>query len=101
MKITADDWHFRPPQNGSLIIDVFLSNAQHALLQVNPMKDPAIINGQIPEMIVYCELLGEKIKEGPCPARWISRPPQKACEWSHVEIPPALMQQIKQKLGYV
>jgi len=42
---------------------------------------------------------GEKIAEGTCPARWISRPPSRECSWSNVQVPLALMQQIKDRLG--
>ena|ERR1051325_1282574 len=101
MKISADDWHFRPAENETLVVvDIFLSNAQHAILEVCPMKYPNLPNGQIPEMLVFCEFPGEKVTEGNCPARWITRPPDKSCAWSNVQIPPALMQQIREKLGY-
>ena len=100
MKITADDWHFRPGESTTVVADLFLSNGQHALLEVNAMRDAAVTNGQIPEMIVFCEFLGEKLTEGTCRSRWVSRPPDKTCPWSNVEIPPALLQQIKRKLGY-
>jgi hypothetical protein len=100
MKITADDWHFRPSENGMLVIDVFLSNGQHALLEVCPMKLTSLPNGDIPEMVVFCEFPGEKVAEGNCPARWVTRPPDKTCAWSNVQISPALMSQIRQKLGY-
>jgi hypothetical protein len=100
MKIGADDWHFRSVQNDMLVIDLFLSNAQHALLEVFPMKNTAVSNGQIPEMVVFSEFPGEKLSEGNSVARWITRPPERACLWSNVQVPPALMQQIRQKLGY-
>jgi hypothetical protein len=100
MKITADDWHFRSVNGDLLVIDLFLSNAQHALLEVFPMKNPTAANGQIPEMVVFSEFPGEKLAEGNYVARWVTRPPDRSCLWSNVEIPPALMQQIRQKLGY-
>jgi hypothetical protein len=99
MKISVDDWHFREPDQETLVLDVFLDNGQHALLEVNPMKNPAVVNGEIPEMIVFCELPGEKISEEQCPARWIARPPDRSCPWSNVQVPMALMQQIKGRLG--
>jgi len=34
-------------------MDLFLNNGQHALLEVNPMKDSHVTNGGIPEMIVF------------------------------------------------
>ena len=100
MKISADDWHFRSSEGDMLVLDVFLSNAQHALLEVNPMKNPNVPNGQIPEMVVFCEFPGEKLAENSCVARWITRPPDKSCPWSNVQLPPSLMLQIQQKLGY-
>jgi hypothetical protein len=100
MKISADDWHFRPAEQDMLVCDLFLSNGQHAVLEVNPMKNPDVPNGQIPEMVVFCEFPGEKVVGSNCPARWITRPPGKSCPWSNVEIPPALMQQIRHRLGY-
>jgi hypothetical protein len=100
MKFSADDWHFRSFEEDRLVLDVFLSNGQHAMLEVNPMKNPSTPNGQVPEIIVFCEFPGEKPAERSCVARWISRPPDKTCPWSNVEIPPALLAQIRQKMGY-
>src|SRR5690349_9400290 len=100
MKISADDWHFRSFENDTLVLDIFLSNAQHALLEVCPMKNPDAPNGQVPEMVVFCEFPGEKLAESNCVGRWITRPPDRTCPWSNVQIPPALMQQIREKLGY-
>ena len=99
MKIGVDDWHFKYSENDTLLLDLFLDNGQHALLEVNPMKNPQVVNGEIPEMIVFCELPGEKVAEQNCPARWISRPPGKSCAWSNVEVPLALTQQIKDRMG--
>ena len=99
MKILIDDWHFRDPVDATLVLDVFLNNGQHALLEVNSMKCPAVVNGDIPEMIVFCELPGERITGQDCPARWIHRPPDRSCPWSNVEMPMALTQQIKVRLG--
>jgi hypothetical protein len=100
MKFNADDWHFRSSESDALLLDLFLSNGQHALLEINPMKNPGTPNGQIPEMVVFCEFPGEKLAENSCVARWIARPPNKTCPWSNVEVPPSLLQQIRQKLGY-
>ncbi len=100
MRITADDWRFRSFEGDMLVYDLFLSNAQHALLEVCPMKNSSLPNGQVPELVVFCEMPGEKINEHNCVARWVSRPPDRTCQWSNVQIPPALMQQIRQKLGY-
>jgi hypothetical protein len=99
MRIGVDDWHFKYSENDTLLLDVFLDNGQHALLEVNPMKNHHVPNGEIPEMIVFCELPGEKVAEQNCPARWISRPPAKNCPWSNVQVPQALSQQIKDHLG--
>jgi hypothetical protein len=99
MKISVDDWHFRDRTEDPLVLDVFLDNGQHALLEVNSMKNPAVVNGDIPEMIVFCELPGERISEEDCPARWITRPPNRSCPWSNVQVPMALMEQIKGKMN--
>jgi hypothetical protein len=100
MRISVDDWRFRDPVDTTLVLDVFLDNGQHALLEVNPMKNPAVVNGDIPETIVFCELPGERISEENCPARWIHRPPDRSCPWSNVQMPMALLQQIKARLGH-
>jgi len=100
MRTSADDWHLKSFDNDTLVFDLFLSNGQHALLEVCPMKNPNIPNGQVPEMVVFCEFPGEKLVESNCVARWISRPPDRTCPWSNVQIPPALMQQVRQRLGY-
>ena len=100
MKISADDWHFRPSDNDTLVLDAFLSNGQHALLEVNAMKNPSTPNGPVPEIVVFCEFPGEKLGDNNCVARWITRPPDRTCPWSNVQLPPSLMQQIRQKLGY-
>jgi hypothetical protein len=99
MKITVDDWHFREAATDTLLLDVFLDNGQHGVLEVNAMKNTAVVNGDIPEMIVFCELPGERITEKECPARWIARPPSRACPWSNVQVPAALLQQIRDRLG--
>ncbi|MCL4179407.1 MAG: hypothetical protein KJ072_16895 [Verrucomicrobia bacterium] len=98
MKISIDDWHFRDRTDAPLVLDVFLDNGQHAVLEVNSMKDPTVVNGEIPEMIVFCELPGEKISGDDCPARWIARPPNRSCPWSNVQVPMALMEQIKARM---
>ena len=99
MKISVDDWHFRDRNEEPLVLDAFLDNGQHALLEVNSMRNSAVVNGEIPEMIIFCELPGEKISEQDCPARWISRPPNRSCPWSNVQLPLALMEQIKTKIN--
>jgi hypothetical protein len=99
MKINVDDWHFKPSPPDSLSLDLYLDNGQHALLEVYPMRHPTAINGEIPEMVVFCELPGEKLAEGNCHARWVARPPDRSCPWSNVQAPLALMQQIRERLG--
>lgn len=98
MKITVDDWHFRDPIDATLVLDVFLDNGQHALMEVNAMRETSVVNGDIPEMIVFSELPGEKVQTQDCSARWVSRPPSKDCAWSNVEVPLALMNQIHDRL---
>jgi hypothetical protein len=98
MRISVDDWHFKEAGPDMLLLDVFLDNGQHGLLEVNPMRIANSAAADIPEMIVFCEMPGEKIAEEGCPARWVARPPSRECAWSNVQIPLALMQQIKERL---
>jgi hypothetical protein len=100
MKISIDDWHFVQAEDATVLLDVYFDNGQHGLLEVHPMKRTDITNGQTPEMIVFCEMPGEKLNDSTCVGRWIARPPSKNCPWSHVEVPPALLQIIREKLGY-
>lgn len=95
MNILVDDWRFQESEGDMLVLDVFLDNGQHALMELNPMKDPTVANGEVPEIIVFCELPGEKVSEKECPARWVARPPSQDCPWSHVQLPAALMEQIR------
>lgn len=95
MNIHVDDWHFQDSNGDMLVLDAFLDNGQHAVMEVNPMKNVAVANGEVPEIIVFCELPGEKVSETGCPARWVSRPPSPDCPWSHVQLPAALMEQIR------
>jgi hypothetical protein len=99
MKIGIDDWHFREVSGDMLVLDVFLDNGQHAVMEVNPMKNRAVANGEVPEIIVFCELPGEKVSEQDCPARWVSRPPSRDCPWSGVQMPAALLEQLKVRLA--
>ena len=98
MKTAIDDWRFKAAEEGILLADVFLANGQHALLEVNPLVNPKKSGKYIPEMIVFCEMPGERITGGSGPGRWISRPPNRACPWSSVELPPALAKQIEDRL---
>jgi hypothetical protein len=98
MKISVDDWHFRDSAGGMLVLDVFLGNGQHGVMEVNPMKNRMVPNGDVPEIIMFCELPGEKVAESGCPTRWVSRPPSRECVWSNVQMPAALLEQIRSRL---
>jgi hypothetical protein len=95
MKIHVDDWHFRGDCGDMLVLDVFLDNGQHGVMEINPMRNTVVANGAVPESIVFCELPGERMSEVGGPARWISRPPSRECAWSAVELPAALFEQIR------
>jgi hypothetical protein len=99
MKISVDDWHFRTAEGDSLVLDLFLDNGQHALVEVNPMRNLHLVNGEVPEIIIFGEFPGESLQEASPPARWIARPPAQQCPWSHVQLPPVLFQQIQQHLA--
>jgi hypothetical protein len=99
MKIGIDDWHFQEAPGDMLVLDLFLDNGQHAVMEVNPMKNRTVANGDVPEIIVFCELPGEKLSEQGCPARWVSRPPSRECSWSGVQMPAALMEQLRVRLA--
>src|SRR5262245_10764092 len=99
MKINVDDWHFRESEAETILLDAYLDNGQHAMIEVNPMRSARVVNGEIPEIIVFCELPGEKLSEDNCPARWAARPPDRTCIWSSVQMPMALLQQLKDRLG--
>jgi hypothetical protein len=98
VNINIDDWNFRVPQKNTLVLDVFLDNGQHGLLEVFPLKNHDGTLNQFPEMVMFGELSGETIQEGQNVARWISRPPQRSCPWSRVQVPPALLQQIAERI---
>ena len=99
MNISVDDWHFRAAEGDSLVVDLFLDNGQHALMEVNPMRNTHVVNGEIPELIVFCEAPGENIHQASPPARWVTRPPSQQCPWSRIQVPPVLFQQIQQHLA--
>lgn len=99
MRISVDDWHFREARAELVLLDVFLDNGQHGVLEINPMRNLTAVNGEVPEMIMFCEMPGERITEEGAPARWIARPPSRECPWSCVQLPHALLEQIKQRLG--
>jgi hypothetical protein len=99
MNINIDDWNFKVLQKNTLALDVFLDNGQHGLLEVFPLKNPDGTLNQFPEMVMFGELSGETIQEGQNVARWISRPPERSCPWSRVQVPPALWQQITERIA--
>jgi hypothetical protein len=98
MKIGVEDWHFRSIENDVIIYDLYLGNGQHAILEVNPLRNPKAGGEMVPEIIVFCELPGEKFDDGTCHSRWLSRAPDNNCLWSHVEVPTALNRDIEDKL---
>jgi len=98
MKIPVDDWHFRSIENDVILYDIYLANGQHAIMEVNPLLNPKAGGEMVPEIIVFCELSGEKIEEGTCHPRWLSRAPDNNCMWSHVEVPTALHRHIEEQL---
>ncbi|MEW6304969.1 MAG: hypothetical protein AB1705_15955 [Verrucomicrobiota bacterium] len=100
MVLNVDDWTFVTPQEpGSVVaVDLFLDNGQHGRLEVFPLYYLGAVGEQIPEIIVYSEMPGEKLNSERMGKRWISRPPDKSCEWSHVELAPALVRQINDRL---
>jgi hypothetical protein len=101
MRIIVDDWHFvPPPDDGSVVaVDLFLDNGQHARLEVIPLINPYSEAEQIPELVVKCEMPGEKLHMETPTRRWITRPPDRCCEWSHVELSPTLIRQINDRLS--
>lgn len=99
MRISVDDWLFREAPAGMLVLDAFLNNGQHAVIEVNPMRNTEMVNGEVPEVIVFCEFPGEKVTEEGSPARWVSRPPSRECPWSNVSLPQALTEQIRDRCG--
>lgn len=101
MKLNADDWHFiAPPDDGSVVaVDLFLDNGQHARLMVYPLINPYCQGDQVPEIVVVCEMPGEKLQSEHHTKRWITRAPDKSCEWSTVELSGTLIRQLNDKLA--
>ncbi|MEO8428840.1 MAG: hypothetical protein ABI651_17205 [Verrucomicrobiota bacterium] len=99
MNINIDDWNFKVLQKNTLAVDVFLDNGQHGLLEVFPLKNLDGTLNEVPETVMFGELSGETIQDGQNVARWISRPPQRSCPWSRVQVPPALWQQIAERIA--
>lgn len=100
MRLNVDDWHFTnsPNRNCVVAVDLYLDNGQHARLEVIPLINPNVEEDQIPEIVVLCEMPGEKLSQEPEPRRWISRPADRTCEWSTVELSPTLIRQINDRL---
>ena len=98
MKTQVDDWQFRPTENLTIAVELFLDNGQRAILEVLPMIYSRTNSAAGCEMIVWCEVPGEVLDDGTCKARWITRAPDASCPWSAVEIPPALVEQIDERL---
>jgi len=98
--LTVNDWKFVAPSTaGSAIaVDLFLDNGQHSRLEVFPMFYPHGAGEHIPEVIVYCERSGEKLNRQQEFKRWLSRPPDKDCPWSQVELSPTLVRQLNERL---
>lgn len=98
--LNVEDWRFVAPATlGSAVaVDLFLDNGQHSRLEVFPLFYPQGAGEQIPEIIVYCEQPGEKMNRHQEFKRWISRPPEKDCPWSQVELSPALIRQLNEML---
>jgi len=99
MKTQVDDWQFLPSEVHVLAIELFLDNGQRAILEVFPLIYSRTGQGAGCEMVVWCEVPGEVVDNQTCKARWISRAPDVNCAWSHVELPPALLQQIEEHLS--
>lgn len=101
MRLKVDDWQFLAPTTpGSVLaVDLYLDNGQQARLEVSPLFYTEPTGDQIPEIVVYCEMPGERLRGHSEVKRWISRPPDKLCDWSHVELSPTLIRQINEMLA--
>jgi len=99
MKTRVDDWQFRATENEVVAVELFLDNGQRAVLEVLPLVYSRTAAAAGCEMIVWCEIPGEVLDDGTCKARWIQRAPDASCPWSHVELPPALLEQIDEHLA--
>lgn len=100
MRLSVDDWQFlAPTTSGSVLaVDLFLDNGQQARMEVFPLFYPDPTGEQIPEIIVSCEMPGERRGQRSEIKRWISRPPDKSCAWSQVQLTPALIRQMNEML---
>lgn len=99
--LQADDWKFITPTTpgGAVAVELFLNNGQYARLEVFPLVDANGSVDQVPEIVVSCEMPGERLNLPPETKRWISRPPDKDCPWSRVELSPTLIRQINDMLA--
>jgi hypothetical protein len=100
MKIEVEDWNFRNEKSARrmVAVDLFLGNGQRAVLEILPLYNPCSPEAQVPEVVVRCEMPGEKINQTSERRRWLSRAPDKSCEWSSVELTDTLVRQINEKL---
>ncbi len=99
MKIQVDDWQFRPTENEVLAVELFLDNGQRAILEVLPLMYSRTGSPAGCEMVVWCEMSGEVLEDNTCKARWVYRAPDATCLWSRVSLPPALLEQIDERLA--
>lgn len=101
MKIPIDDWQFVHSQDPGCIltIDLFLTNQQHARLEVFPLINPMLDGDQMPELMVTGELPGEHFERPGATRRWLTRAPDPASEWSKVVLNEALVAQINSRLA--
>jgi hypothetical protein len=96
MIIQIDKWHLlaEPDAGCSLTYEVQLANAQLARMNVVALINPFLAGPPVPEIYIYCEMPGERLTQGEPVRRWITRPPNSACEWSHVELSDKLTKEI-------
>lgn len=99
MKTQVDDWQFRPAEQDVIAVELFLDNGQRAVLEVLPLAYCRSNADAGCEMVVWCEMPGEVLADGTCRARWISRAPDASCQWSRINLPPALLEQIEERLA--
>ncbi len=100
MRLNVDDWQFLAPTTPGTVLaaNLFLDNGQQARLEVSPLFYADPTGEQIPEIVVYCEMPGERLHRHSEVKRWLSRPPDKSCAWSQIELSPAFVRQINEML---
>ncbi|MEW6304592.1 MAG: hypothetical protein AB1705_14045, partial [Verrucomicrobiota bacterium] len=96
-----DDWSFRTEvdERKQVSVDLYLNNGQRAILEIHPLLNPYSGGEQVPEVIVRCEMSGERPDHPSETRRWLSRAPDKSCEWSSVELSESLVRQINARLA--